>query len=142
MLRLIPEAEHSKLVIVLQNGTELCVDTHRSVRAIVPVLRGRMAGQMDEARGFFVPYDQMLCLRLDRVMKVEELEGSSARRTSRSTHRTPVIQPRPIPRAPTDPAGLRLCSNDQADPGHRAVPDQLSTASATVSAFERLRCIR
>ena len=27
MLRLIPEAEHGKLVIVLRNGTELCVDT-------------------------------------------------------------------------------------------------------------------
>ena len=75
MIRLVPEAERTKLVIVLVNGTELCVDTIVRYEVAFVVMRGRVGGQVEEARGFFVPYDQMLYLRLDRIMKVEELEA-------------------------------------------------------------------
>jgi hypothetical protein len=75
MLRVLPDTEHGKLVIVLRNGTELCVDTVVRFENKFLVLRGRQGGQVEDARGFFVPYDQMLCLRLDRIVKVEELNG-------------------------------------------------------------------
>jgi hypothetical protein len=74
-LQLIPLAEHSKLIIVLQNGTELCVDAIVRYEPEFLVIRGRQGGQVEEGRGFFVPYRQFLCLRLDRVMKSEELQA-------------------------------------------------------------------
>lgn len=103
-LRRIPVEEHGKLVIVLVNGTELCVDTIVRYEATFLVLRGRQGGTIEESRGFFVPYDQFLCLRLDRIMKVEELDaffGGAA--PEPEVPATPPSE-RPTPVAPTDPA--------------------------------------
>jgi hypothetical protein len=109
MLRLIPEAEHGKLVIVLGNGTELCVDTIVRFEEQFLVLRGRQGGTVEEARGFFVPYDQMLCLRLDRIVKVEEMQeffGPSESTLTPAARETPLVPPsnQPTPTVPTDPA--------------------------------------
>jgi hypothetical protein len=73
MIRLIPTSQHPQLVVVLQNGGELSVDMIYKCEPNYVVLRGRVAGTTDEGRGFFVPYDQMLYLRLERKMKVEDL---------------------------------------------------------------------
>lgn len=108
MLRLIPEVEHVKLVIVLRNGTELCVDTIIRYEDSFLVLRGRQGGNTDESRGFFVPYDQMLCLRLDRIVKVEEIEEFFGPPTASLSPvpETPVVpvSNQPTPTVPTDPA--------------------------------------
>jgi hypothetical protein len=110
VIRLIPEAEHGKLVIVLQNGTELCVDTIIRYETQFLVLRGRQGGTVEEARAFFVPYDQMLCLRLDRIVKVEEIQeffGTPSETLAPVPLRELPIIPasnQPIPNVPTDPA--------------------------------------
>ena len=107
VLRLIPEVEHGKLVIVLRNGTELCVDTLIRYEDEFLVLRGRQGGTVEEARGFFVPYDQMLCLRLDRIVKVEEIQQFFGTPTDAIPAReTPLVPASntPTPTVPTDPA--------------------------------------
>src|SRR5687768_7582415 len=102
MLRLVPEAERTKLVIVLVNGTELCVDTIVRYEEAFVVMRGRVGGQIEEARGFFVPYDQMLYLRLDRVMKVDELQAYfSAPPLVEVTEAMPPVE---VPVVPADQA--------------------------------------
>lgn len=108
MLRLVPEAERTKLVIVLVNGTELCVDTIIRYEDAFVVMRGRVGGQVEEARGFFVPYDQMLYLRLDRVMKVDELQAFFTAPTMDQVApdkvpEVPVLDA-PTPPVPTDAA--------------------------------------
>ena len=50
MLRLIPEEEHGKLVVVLTNGAELCVDTLCRFESNFLVMRGRTGGTIDEDR--------------------------------------------------------------------------------------------
>jgi hypothetical protein len=105
MFHLIPEGEQ-KLVIILHNGTELCVDTIVRFELSFMVLRGRAGGSIDEARGFFVPYDQISCLRVDRMLKVEDLQamlGTDGEIGQEAE--TPVTRSeRPTPVAPTDPA--------------------------------------
>jgi hypothetical protein len=105
MFRLLPEGEQ-KLVIVLQNGTELCVDTLVRFEPSFVVLRGRAGGSIDESRGFFVPYDQMTCLRVDRSLKLDELQqmfGADA--DDLKVAEMPVTRSnQPTPVAPTDPA--------------------------------------
>ena len=111
MLHLLPEAEHGKLVIILQNGIEICVDTLYRYEPNFLVLRGRTGGTIEEARGYFVPYDQMLCLRIDRAVMLEELEafiGSPAEMCNGTlpvaeTPMTPKSE-QPTPTVPTDPA--------------------------------------
>ena len=73
------------------------------------VLRGRQGGTVEEARGFFVPYDQMLCLRLDRIVKVEEMQeffGPTESTLTPAARETPLVPPsnQPTPTVPTDPA--------------------------------------
>jgi hypothetical protein len=105
MFQLIPE-EEQKLVIVLQNGSEICVDTIVRYESSFVVLRGRTGGSIDESRGFFVPYGQMTCLRLDREFRLEDLQnmfGTDAEAAKVAD--TPVARSeKPTPVAPTDPA--------------------------------------
>lgn len=109
MIRLVPESEHGKLVIVLLNGCELCVDTVVRFEPTFLVMRGRQGGTIEEARGFFVPYEQMLCLRIERTIKIEELEGffGGIPPVVKSTKETPIhpVSPNKTPvAAPTDAA--------------------------------------
>ncbi len=111
MFRVIPEHEHSKLVIVLLTGMELSVDTLLRFETNFLVLRGRVAGTVDEARGFFVPYAQMLCFRLERTMKLEELTAFFPKAGAIADAVTPTKEEpaltrssHPTPVAPTDPA--------------------------------------
>lgn len=108
-LRLIPEAEQGKLVIVLSNGAELCVDALCRFESNFLVMRGRTGGTIDEARGFFIPYNQMVCLRIDRSIKLEEINamfGSPDERNMSFAKETPTTQVSShlTPTAPTDPA--------------------------------------
>ena len=116
MFQLLPEAEHSKLVIVLQTGAEISVDTLVKFERNFLVLRGRLSGTIEEARAFFVPFDQMLCLRLERMIRLEELQDMLP--SGPGKHPTPVNRmssddtreqapfrsAHPTPVAPTDPA--------------------------------------
>src|SRR5687768_16227608 len=94
-LRLIPEAEHGKLVVVLSNGSEICVDTLCRYETNFLVMRGRTGGTIEEARGYFIPYNQMVCLRIDRSIKLEELDaifGPPDERNTSFAKETPTVQ--------------------------------------------------
>jgi hypothetical protein len=73
MLRLIPEDQRNQIVIVMQNGMEVVVDTIFRFEPNYIVLRGRQMGNTDEGRAFFVPYDQMLYYRIERLVRLDEL---------------------------------------------------------------------
>jgi hypothetical protein len=74
MFRVLPPEIHNQIVVVLQNGSELSIDTFFRFEPKFLVARGRVAGTTDENRAFFVPYNQMLYYRIERIMKLEELE--------------------------------------------------------------------
>jgi hypothetical protein len=111
LLHRIPEHEHTKLVFVMRTATELCVEAMLRLEESFAVVRGRFAGSTDELRGFFVPYDQILCLRLDRVVRVEDMQEFFANDPIPATRKsgsleTPLVPPseRPTPTVPADPA--------------------------------------
>jgi len=110
LFRRIPETDHSRVVITLITGVDLYIDAFYRLEDGFVVLKGRFGGSTDEGRGFFVPYDEILCIRIDRVVKEEEIqeyfpESPTAARKSGSLE-TPIIPPseRPTPTVPTDPA--------------------------------------
>src|SRR5204863_3900883 len=87
------------------------------------VVRGRTGGTIDEARGFFIPYEQLIYVRFERIMKLEELEEMFKKAEEAvppatvvepptpqpSAAATPLNLPRPTLPAPTDPtAASRL----------------------------------
>ena len=121
MFRVIPPEQHNQIVVVLQNGSELAIDTFFRFEPHFMVARGRVAGTLDENRAFFVPYNQMLYYRIERTMRLEELETIFAGRAettppSPETNGTPpaaavaatvVPAPVPAPAAPADPNAAR-----------------------------------
>lgn len=110
LVRRIPETDHAKVVITLITGVDVYIDAFYRFEDTYIVLKGRFAGSTDEGRGFFLPYHQILCFRIDRVVKAEEIqeyfpEAPTATRKSGSLE-TPLVPPseRPTPTVPTDPA--------------------------------------
>src|SRR5262245_9121888 len=110
LFRRIPETDHVKVVITLITGVDLYIDAFYRFEEGFVLLRGRFGGSTDEGRGFFVPYTEILCVRIDRVVKEEEMleyfpEAPTATRKSGSLE-TPLVPPseRPTPTVPTDPA--------------------------------------
>jgi len=108
MLSVFPEEEHNSLVIVLQNGGEVNVDVLFRLEPNFVVLRGRVSGQTEEGRGFFIPYSQMLYFRLERATNISELkdimDGSSSRR-GQPVQEIPISEPvEALPAAPAGPA--------------------------------------
>lgn len=74
LFRSIPEPEHGKTVLVLSNNSEICVDALIRFDANYLVLRGRVGGTIEEARGMVVPFHQVVYVRIERYVKIEEME--------------------------------------------------------------------
>jgi hypothetical protein len=125
MLQLIPHEQRNQIVIVMQNGMELVVDTIFRFEPNYLVARGRATASTDEGRAYFVPYDQMLFYRLDRVVKLHELSSlygevageeavAEEPPTEEVTTNGEALVAEPLPAAPTMLAGTGTPLNPDA----------------------------
>lgn len=74
MFKRIPESSHPQINLVLHNQFVLSVDVVVRYEPTYLVFRGREGGTTDEGRAFFVPYDEIEYIRLERVVRVGELK--------------------------------------------------------------------
>ena len=70
----LPENLHGCVNLVLRNQFSIAVDAVARFEPHYLVLRGREAGSTDEGRGFFVPYEEIAYIRIERLVKVGELK--------------------------------------------------------------------
>jgi hypothetical protein len=70
---LIPPDQHSQLVVVTNNGVELSIELLVRTDPTFLVFRGRVCGQSDDGRMFFVPYSQITFYYLNRFVKEDEI---------------------------------------------------------------------
>ena len=137
MLRKIPEEDQNALVLVLQNGSEISVDTMFRFEHNFLILRGRVGGTTDEGRAFFVPYDQMLYFRIERVTVLSELRdmlGTSTGLAAAVVPETGILAspvPEPPPIAPAGPAVTDATAN------RNALLDRIRAARTTQVASNR-----
>ena len=75
LLEKIPPLDHTKVVFVLLSGISINMDFLYRMESEYVVLRGREAGTNDEGRGFFVPYEQISFLKVERLMRLNELRA-------------------------------------------------------------------
>jgi hypothetical protein len=73
MLKVIPKHEHNALVLMTTAGLELTVETIFRFEQAYLVMRGRLAGTNDEGRAFFIPYDQITYLNLNRLVAEKDI---------------------------------------------------------------------
>jgi hypothetical protein len=66
--------DRTKIMLVLRNGIGIIVDNLFRTEPEYLVIRGRETGSTDENRGFFLPYEEVVYLKLDRSVKLTDLQ--------------------------------------------------------------------
>ncbi len=70
----IPKFDISKTVLTLRFNAAITLDLVVRFEADYFVVRGREAGTNDDGRAFFVPYDEILFVKLDRTVRLSDLQ--------------------------------------------------------------------
>src|SRR5262245_46355197 len=73
LFRLIPAEQHNILVLTTLSGVDLSIDTIIRTESNYLVFRGRVCGNTDEGRVFFLPYRQIDFLQINRQVKEAEV---------------------------------------------------------------------
>lgn len=74
LFKRVPELYHPQMNLVLRNGFVLSVDVVVRFEPMYLAFRGREGGTTDEGRAFFVPYEEITYIRLERVVRLGELK--------------------------------------------------------------------
>jgi hypothetical protein len=75
MLARIPEVDLPKVVLILSVGVSVNIDAVLRKEKEYLVVRGREAGSNDEGRGFFIPYEQIALLKIERGMRLNDFRA-------------------------------------------------------------------
>jgi hypothetical protein len=75
VIRLIPTDQHNLLVLTTQTGVDLNIDTILRTEPTYIVFRGRALGQTDDGRVFFLPYQHIDYLQINRQVKEAEIHA-------------------------------------------------------------------
>jgi hypothetical protein len=70
----IPEVDHAKIQFILRTGLQLNVDVFVRFEPTYCIFRGREGGNVDEGRAFFMPYDDVVTIKIERIVKLSELK--------------------------------------------------------------------
>src|SRR5262245_29118151 len=73
LIRMIPEVDHNKLVLTTLSGVDLSIETIIRTEKTFLVFRGRVCGQTDDGRVFFLPYRQVDYLQINRTVAEGEI---------------------------------------------------------------------
>ncbi len=70
----IPKDDVSKTVVTLRFNSSITLDAVVRFEGEYMVVRGREAGTNDDGRGFFLPYEDILFIKLDRMMRLSDFQ--------------------------------------------------------------------
>ena len=88
VLKKIPDTDLTKVVLVLRYNAAITIDVLARLEEDYIVLRGRENGTNDEGRAFFIPFEDILFIRLDRVVTLGEMKGWYGEKMAEGTERT------------------------------------------------------
>ena len=74
MFKRIPEVMHAQCNLVLRNQVALAIDTIIRYEPAYMLIRGREGGTTDEGRSFFVPFEDIAYIKVERILKVGDLK--------------------------------------------------------------------
>ena len=69
----IPAEDHPKSILILRAGFMVTVEIFFRFETDYLVVRGRESGTNDDSRAFFIPYEEIVYIKLDRAVNVNEL---------------------------------------------------------------------
>ncbi len=74
LFKRIPGEYHPQVNLILRNQAVLSVDMVARFEPTYLAFRGREGGTTDEGRAFFVPYEEIAYVRVERVVRLGELK--------------------------------------------------------------------
>src|SRR5580698_1299041 len=74
MFKRVPEEMHPQVNLILSNSFVLTVDAVARFEPTYLVFRGREGGTSDEGRAFFVSYEEITYIRIERIVRMGELK--------------------------------------------------------------------
>ena len=74
LIKKISKNDISKTVVTLRFNSSITLDAVVRFEGEYMVVRGREAGTNDDGRGFFLPYDDILFIKLDRMMRLSDFQ--------------------------------------------------------------------
>jgi hypothetical protein len=92
--------DRSKIMLVLRNGIGINVEVLFRTEPEYLVIRGREAGTTDENRAFFLPYEEIAYMKLERSVKLTDLQrmyGSASDALSAEADGSAKAEPAPAP---------------------------------------------
>ena len=110
----------SKLVFVVRGGIALTVDVLYKLEPRCAVFRGRESGTNDDGRAFFLPYEEIVYAKIERVVTLAELKLMYGETPTESDLDSPLgdapgraaaddpaaLPTTPLPSAQLDPAAI------------------------------------
>jgi hypothetical protein len=125
LFKRMPPETHQQVNFVLHNGMMLAVDTIVRFEPNYVVFRGREGGNTDDGRAFFLPYDQVSYVKIERVVRIGELktmfgetgyidaedrlsmaDEAERKAAAEAEVQTPPTTPTPIPVGSSDPGSI------------------------------------
>ena len=73
LFQLIPPEQHNTLMLVTESGVNLGIELVIRTEASYLVFRGRVCGNTDEGRVFFLPYAHIDYININRIVKEQEM---------------------------------------------------------------------
>ena len=144
MFQRMPETMHAYANLVMRNQAVVSVDLVVRFEPTYLFVRGREGGTTDEGRAFFVPYDEICYIRVERVVRLGELKRmygetgytDAEDRLSGEAQPAEPIKPAPAADAPTPqptaaPAGTG--TTDPASIAKQNLLDRIRAARANVA---------
>lgn len=93
VLERIPEFDLTKTVLQLRFNSAITVDVICRKEEDYLVVRGREAGTNDEGRLFFVPYEDVLYVKIDKVYKTADVKRMYGEKVTAEDEYDPFAQP-------------------------------------------------
>lgn len=140
LFKRIPESMHPQVNLTLRNGFVLSVEAIARFEPEYLVFRGREGGTSDEGRAFFVPYEEICYVRIERVMRLGELkkmygETGYVDAEDRLSGEASVAEPgKPAePQPATTPPPVGIVATDPASIAKKNLLERIRAARANIS---------
>ncbi len=129
----IPLREHPRVVLVLKGLASINVDTLMREEAEYVVVRGREAGTNDEGRAFFIPYEQISYVKIEKMVRLNEIRTMYGEATVASTsladnESDDAETTTPSPTATPAPASVQSAAVDPAAIAKQNLLDRIRAA--------------
>jgi len=122
----------NKTILCLRGGGGITIDAIARTEEDYLIIRGREGGTNDEGRGFFVPYEEIIFIKMDRIVSVYEVKKMYGEKVEIpvSVFDAPVNGDQP---ADTKSAPLTPASSQSLDPAAIAKQNLLARIRAARS---------